>query len=101
AVPHVQQAQRLGPPARGAGRAAADLPPVVSRAPWEEEIMSTRDEILERVRRNQPPAIALPALPSFAAGPGPLLERFKAGVLRMGGKVADPPADGDLAALVA
>jgi L-lactate dehydrogenase complex protein LldG len=63
--------------------------------------MSTRDEILERVRRNQPPAIALPALPSFAAGPGPLLERFKAGVLRMGGKVADPPADGDLAALVA
>ena len=63
--------------------------------------MSTRDEILERVRRNQPAAVALPALPAFAAGPGTLLERFKAGVLRMGGKVADPPADGDLAALVA
>jgi len=41
------------------------------------------------------------ALPAFAAGPGTLLERFKAGVLRMGGKMADPPADGDLAALVA
>ena len=63
--------------------------------------MSTRDEILERVRRNQPAAVALPALPAFAAGPGTLLERFKAGVLRMGGKVADPPADGDLGALVA
>ena len=63
--------------------------------------MTTRDEILERVRRNQPAAVALPAVPTFAAGPGTLLERFKAGVLRMGGKMADPPADGDLAALVA
>jgi L-lactate dehydrogenase complex protein LldG len=63
--------------------------------------MSARDDILERVRRNQPPAVALPALPAFEGKPGSLLERFKAGVLRMGGKVADPPADGDLAALVA
>jgi L-lactate dehydrogenase complex protein LldG len=63
--------------------------------------MSSRDAILDRVRRNQPSPVALPALPTFDAKPGPLLERFKAGVLRMGGKIADPPADGDLAALVA
>lgn len=63
--------------------------------------MSARDDILARVRNNQPEAVALPAPPSFAAAPGPLLERFKAGVLRMGGKVTDPPADGNLAALVA
>lgn len=63
--------------------------------------MSSREDILERVRRNQPAPVALPSLPTFAATPGSRLERFKAGVLRMGGKVADPPADGDLAALVA
>ena len=63
--------------------------------------MSARDDILDRVRRNQPAPVALPPLPPLAAPPGPLLDRFKAGVLRMGGKVAEAPADGDLAALVA
>jgi L-lactate dehydrogenase complex protein LldG len=62
--------------------------------------MSSRDDILERVRRNQPPPVALPDIPPFATGAQPLVERFKAGVLRMGGKVADAPEDGDLEALV-
>lgn len=63
--------------------------------------MSSREDILDRVRRNQPPPVALPAETAIAAPPGPLLERFKAGVLRMGGRLADPPADGNLTALVA
>ena len=63
--------------------------------------MSARDDILDRVRRNQPAAVALPELPVFAAPPAPLLARFTAGVLRMGGKVTDPPGDGNLAALIA
>ena len=66
------------------------------------EEMSARDDILDRVRA-QPAggASPLPAMPPLAAAPGRLLDRFKAGVVRMGGKVADAPADGDLAALVA
>ena len=63
--------------------------------------MSSRDEILERVRRNQPAAVPLPAPASFARAAGSLVEPFKAGVTRMGGKLADAPADGDLTALVA
>jgi L-lactate dehydrogenase complex protein LldG len=62
--------------------------------------MSSRDDILARVRRNQPPSRGLPDVPSFAAPPGSLLERFKAGILRMGGKIAEPPADAPLAAFV-
>jgi L-lactate dehydrogenase complex protein LldG len=63
--------------------------------------MTTRDEILARVRRNQPAAVALPSIPAFAQPAGPAIERFKAGVTRMGGKVLDPPADGNFEALVA
>ena len=63
--------------------------------------MSSRSEILARIRANQPPPRALPEVPRFAttavAAP---LERLKAGVLRMGGKFVDPPADG-LEALIA
>jgi L-lactate dehydrogenase complex protein LldG len=56
--------------------------------------MSGRDDILAQVRRNQPAAVALPALPRFAAPPGALLDRFEAAVARMGGKtVAVPAAD--------
>ena len=54
--------------------------------------MSARDDILERVRRNQPPAVELPALPAFTVPPGSLLERFRAAVARMGGKVVAPAA---------
>jgi L-lactate dehydrogenase complex protein LldG len=62
--------------------------------------MSSRDDILARVRKNQPPPQPLPAVPTFDALAGTLLEDFKAAVLRMGGKLADAPADGDLDALV-
>ena len=62
--------------------------------------MSSRDDILARVRKNQPAAQPLPAVPTFDTDIGSPLERFKAAVLRMGGKFADPPADGDLDALI-
>jgi L-lactate dehydrogenase complex protein LldG len=62
--------------------------------------MSSRDDILERVWANQPAPVPLPTIPVFAAPPGPLLERFKAAATRMGGKLVDAPADGDLDALV-
>ena len=54
--------------------------------------MSSRDDILERVRRNQPPAVDLPPLPAFPVAPGPITERFVAAVARMGGKVLKPGA---------
>ncbi len=62
--------------------------------------MSSRDDILARVRKNQPPPQALPPVPTFDAATGPALERFKAALVGMGGKLADAPADGDLDALV-
>ena len=62
--------------------------------------MSSRDDILARIRANQPAPVALPEVPAFdEAGGAPLRERFKAGVERMGGKVVDAPG-GDLTALV-
>lgn len=63
--------------------------------------MSSRDDILARVRKNQPPAQPLPVVPTFDAATGPALERFKAALIRMGGKFADAPADKHLDALVA
>jgi len=62
--------------------------------------MSSRGDILARVRKNQPAPLPLPEVPTFETDIGPPLERFKAAVLRMGGKVPDPPADGDLNALI-
>ena len=62
--------------------------------------MSSRDDILARVRKNQPPARPLPAVPIFDTGTGPVLERFNAALVRMGGRVAETPPDGDLDALV-
>jgi L-lactate dehydrogenase complex protein LldG len=56
--------------------------------------MSSREEILGRIRRNQPAPLPLPEVPTFdTAAMTPPIERFKAGVLRMGGKFVDPPAD--------
>jgi L-lactate dehydrogenase complex protein LldG len=52
--------------------------------------VSARDDILGRVRRNQPAACAMPVMPSFPAPRGALPERFEAAVKRMGGKVAEP-----------
>ncbi len=55
--------------------------------------MSSRNDILEQIRRNQPSPVALPAIPSFAQPAGALLDRFKAGVVRMGGRVAEPQGE--------
>jgi len=62
--------------------------------------MSSRDEILAQVRKNQPPPQPLPPLPTFAAGPGSRLDLFKAALSRMGGRLAGAPAHGSLDALV-
>jgi len=62
--------------------------------------MSAREDILARVRKNQPAPTGLPAVPTFDGDSTvPLLERFKAGVVRMGGKVVAAP-DGPLDALI-
>ena len=62
--------------------------------------MSSRDDILAQVRRNQPPALPLPPVPAFGVAAGSRLDEFKAALTRMGGKVAEAPADRDLTALV-
>jgi L-lactate dehydrogenase complex protein LldG len=61
--------------------------------------VSARDEILARVRRNQPAPAVLPPIPAFATG-GSLRERFKAGVERMGGRLVEAPARASLEALI-
>jgi L-lactate dehydrogenase complex protein LldG len=62
--------------------------------------MSSRDDILARVRRNQPAPVPLPSVPMYDAGVSASLETFKANLLRMGGKLADVPAGVDLDALI-
>ena len=62
--------------------------------------MSSRDDILGRIRKNQPPPQPLPPVPAFGAPTGSVLERFKAALVRMGGKLAAAPGDGDLDALI-
>lgn len=63
--------------------------------------MTSREEILARIRVGQPAPRPLPAVPAFDAAKGPpVLERFKASLVRMGGKLADAPADRDLDALI-
>jgi len=62
--------------------------------------MSTRDDILARVRKNQPAPRPLPDVPLFDGDAPPSFERFTAGVTRMGGKVVAAPGDGDVDALV-
>lgn len=62
--------------------------------------MSSRNEILERIRRHQPQARPLPAVPVFEAPIASAVEAFKAALARMGGKLADVPVDGDLDGLV-
>jgi L-lactate dehydrogenase complex protein LldG len=61
--------------------------------------MSGREEILARIRSNQPAPLALPDVPTFDAVGGPLIERFRAAFERMGGRFAEAPADGDIDAL--
>jgi L-lactate dehydrogenase complex protein LldG len=62
--------------------------------------MSSRDDILARVRTNQPPPQSLPPVPTFDTSTGSALETFKAALVGMGGKFADAPGDRDLDSLV-
>jgi len=52
--------------------------------------MTSRDDILARIRANQPAPMPLPELPALVpGGSSALVARFKAGVVRMGGKVLE------------
>ena len=62
--------------------------------------MSSRDDILARVRRSQPKPRPLPAVPPFDAGRSNAFETFAANLARMGGRVVAVPEQGDLDALV-
>ena len=62
--------------------------------------MTTRDDVLARIRRNQPAPVVLPPVPTFDGAEVPLLDGFKAGVERMGGKVLEAPGGKGLEALV-
>jgi L-lactate dehydrogenase complex protein LldG len=62
--------------------------------------MSSRDDILARVRKNQPPPQPLPPVPTFETPTGSTLATFKAALVGMGGKLADAPGDGDLDGLI-
>lgn len=53
--------------------------------------MSSRDLILERVRRNQPAPMPLPEIPSFDRERSSLLGAFTAALTRMGGTLVEPP----------
>jgi L-lactate dehydrogenase complex protein LldG len=62
--------------------------------------MSSREEILARVRKAQPAAPPMPAVPMFDQGLSASIEVFKAALVRMGGKFVDAPADTDLDAQI-
>ena len=62
--------------------------------------MSSRDEILERVRKNQPSPRPLPVVPTFDAGLSTSIDTFKSSLIRMGGKVVDASVDGNLDAQI-
>jgi L-lactate dehydrogenase complex protein LldG len=62
--------------------------------------MSSRDEILARVRKAQPDARPVPEVPVFDDGLPASLDAFKAALLRMGGRFVDAPADGNLDAQI-
>lgn len=58
--------------------------------------MSSRELILERVRRNHPPGVPLPAVPDFGQPLPAPFATFTAALARMGGVVVEPPARGSL-----
>ena len=62
--------------------------------------MSSREMILDAVRRNQPPSEPLPEVPLFDRDQPPAWQRFRESLERMGGKLAEPARDQDLGALV-
>ena len=62
--------------------------------------MSSREEILARVRKNQPVPQPLPALPTFDRDLPSPVDAFKANLARMGGSVVEAPADANLDAFI-
>jgi L-lactate dehydrogenase complex protein LldG len=62
--------------------------------------MTSRTEILARIRKNQPPPRSPPEVPRFDKPELSPLESFKTALTRMGGKLAEAPADRDLDALI-
>lgn len=63
--------------------------------------MSSRDAILAAVRRGQPAAVPLPAVPLFDADLPDLQELFAQSLARMGGRLIAAEPGADLTALVA
>ncbi len=62
--------------------------------------MNSRELILGRVRRNQPPWRELPPIPEFERPSGDLVAAFAAALARMGGRMAQAPTGGSLDAFV-
>jgi L-lactate dehydrogenase complex protein LldG len=62
--------------------------------------VSSRDEILARVRRNQPAAQPLPSVPTFDRELRSPVETFKANLARMGGAFVDARVGESLDALI-
>jgi len=62
--------------------------------------VSSRDEILARVRRNQPATQPLPSVPTFDRELRSPVEAFKANLARMGGTLIDAPDGANLDALI-
>lgn len=62
--------------------------------------MSSRELILGAVRRRQPLSVTLPEVPSFDDSVPATWARFAESLARMGGKLVEPPAGADLAALI-
>jgi L-lactate dehydrogenase complex protein LldG len=62
--------------------------------------MSSRDLILSRLRAAGRTPAPLPAVPLFDQDLPPALDAFKQALARVGGIWCEPPADGDLDALI-
>jgi len=62
--------------------------------------MSSRHEILDRVRKNQPAPRPLPGVPTFDAGVAASLDAFRTALTRMGGRFVPSADDQDLDAQV-
>jgi len=58
--------------------------------------VSSRELILDRVRRNQPAPLPLPEVPSFDRPLASPLATFGAALARMGGSLVEAPAEGSL-----
>jgi L-lactate dehydrogenase complex protein LldG len=65
-----------------------------------EPALSSREEILARVRKNQPAGLPLPEVPKFEHVVESLAAGFTSSLERMGGTVLDVPATADLDAVI-